>query len=128
MAFGKGLSTRRVIPVHVLRNSLIPVITFLAADFGILIVGATVTEGIFNVPVSATRSSTRSSRHEDPTVVSFVTVSWSSTSRQPARSTCSTRCSTRGSAMSSKNPAPQLHPTSSPRVDDAALGASTRFA
>ena len=50
MAYGKGLSTRRVIPVHVLRNSLIPVTTILAADFGILIVGATVTEGIFNVP------------------------------------------------------------------------------
>ena len=50
MAFGKGLPTRRVIPVHILRNSLIPVTTSLAADFGILIVGATVTEGIFNIP------------------------------------------------------------------------------
>ena len=49
MAFGKGLPTRRVIPVHILRNSLIPVTTSLAADFGILIVGATVTEGIFNI-------------------------------------------------------------------------------
>ena len=49
-AYSKGLSRRRIVPVHILRNSLIPVVTFLATDFGVLLVGATVTEGIFNVP------------------------------------------------------------------------------
>jgi hypothetical protein len=49
-AYSKGLSRGRVIPVHVLRNSLIPVITNSATNFGVLLVGATVTEGIFNVP------------------------------------------------------------------------------
>ena len=49
-AYSKGLPRRRVIPVHVLRNSLIPVITNSATNFGVLLVGATVTEGIFNVP------------------------------------------------------------------------------
>src|SRR5699024_149328 len=49
-AYSKGLGRRRVIPVHVLRNSLIPVVTNSATNFGTLIVGATVTEGIFNVP------------------------------------------------------------------------------
>jgi len=74
MAFGKGLPTRRVIPVHVLRNSLIPVTTNLAADFGILIVGATVTEGIFNVPGVGRELFRAINRGESPEVVSIVTV------------------------------------------------------
>ncbi|MFC8303609.1 ABC transporter permease [Specibacter sp. NPDC057265] len=49
-ATAKGLSRRRVVMVHILRNSLIPVITFLGADLGALMGGAIVTEGIFNVP------------------------------------------------------------------------------
>jgi len=74
MAFGKGLPTRRVIPVHILRNSLIPVTTSLAADFGILIVGATVTEGIFNIAGVGGTLFRAIKLHENPTVVSFVTV------------------------------------------------------
>jgi len=74
MAFGKGLSARRVVPVHVLRNSLIPVTTNLAADFGILIVGATVTEGIFNVPGVGAELFKAINRHDSPEVVSIVTV------------------------------------------------------
>lgn len=49
-ATAKGLSRRRVVVVHILRNSLIPVVTFLGADLGTLMGGAIVTEGIFNVP------------------------------------------------------------------------------
>lgn len=49
-ATAKGLSRRRVVVVHILRNSLIPVVTFLGADLGSLMGGAIVTEGIFNVP------------------------------------------------------------------------------
>lgn len=49
-ATAKGLSRRRVVIVHILRNSLIPVVTFLGADLGALMGGAIVTEGIFNVP------------------------------------------------------------------------------
>lgn len=74
MAYGKGLPSRRVIPVHVLRNSLIPVTTNLAADFGILIVGATVTEGIFNVPGVGNELFKAINRHDSPEVVSIVTV------------------------------------------------------
>ena len=33
-----------------MRNSLIPVVTFLGADLGALLSGAIVTEGIFNIP------------------------------------------------------------------------------
>jgi oligopeptide transport system permease protein len=74
MAFGKGLPTRRVIPVHILRNSLIPVTTSLAADFGVLIVGATVTEGIFNIAGVGGTLFRAIKLGENPTVVSFVTV------------------------------------------------------
>jgi oligopeptide transport system permease protein len=73
-AYSKGLSRGRVIPVHVLRNSLIPVITNSATNFGVLLVGATVTEGIFNVPGVGNTLYQAAIRNEGPTVVSFVTV------------------------------------------------------
>ncbi|MFE2774078.1 ABC transporter permease [Microbacterium resistens] len=73
-AYGKGLPRRRVIPVHVMRNSLIPVITNSATNFGVLLVGATVTEGIFNVPGVGNTLFEAVRRSEGPTVVSFVTV------------------------------------------------------
>ena len=73
-AASKGLSRNRIIPVHILRNSLIPVVTYLAVDFGVLMVGATVTEGIFNVPGVGRTLYQAIIRGEGPTVVSFVTV------------------------------------------------------
>ncbi|MBZ4485885.1 ABC transporter permease [Microbacterium sp. cx-55] len=73
-AYSKGMSRRRVIPVHVLRNSLIPVITNSATNFGVLLVGATVTEAIFNVPGVGNTLFQATLRHEGPTIVSFVTV------------------------------------------------------
>lgn len=73
-AYSKGLPRRRVIPVHVLRNSLIPVITNSATNFGVLLVGATVTEGIFNVPGVGNTLFHATLQHEGPTIVSFVTV------------------------------------------------------
>ncbi len=48
-AIAKGLTPRRVAGVHLLRNSLIPVVTFLGTDLGALMGGAIVTEGIFNI-------------------------------------------------------------------------------
>ncbi|WP_353827240.1 ABC transporter permease [Agromyces sp. SYSU T0242] len=73
-AASKGLARRRIVPVHILRNSLIPVVTYLAVDFGTLMVGATVTEGIFNVPGVGRTLYQAIIRGEGPTVVSFVTV------------------------------------------------------
>lgn len=73
-AASKGLSRSRIVPVHILRNSLIPVVTYLAVDFGVLMVGATVTEGIFNVPGVGRTLYQAIIRGEGPTVVSFVTV------------------------------------------------------
>ncbi|MEV7771661.1 ABC transporter permease [Kitasatospora sp. NPDC086791] len=48
-AVAKGLPRRKVIGTHLLRNSMIPVVTFLGTDLGALMGGAIVTEGIFNV-------------------------------------------------------------------------------
>ncbi|MCW2699148.1 MAG: binding-protein-dependent transport system inner rane component [Blastococcus sp.] len=49
-ARAKGLPNRTVIIRHTLRNSLIPVITFIGADVGALLGGAIVTEAVFNIP------------------------------------------------------------------------------
>jgi oligopeptide transport system permease protein len=48
-AKAKGLSPARTVSVHTLRNSLIPVITYIGIDLGALMGGAVVTERIFNV-------------------------------------------------------------------------------
>lgn len=49
-ATAKGLPRTRVVGRHALRNSLIPVVTFLGVDLGALMGGAIITEGIFNIP------------------------------------------------------------------------------
>ena len=48
-AKAKGLTNRRTVGVHTLRNSLIPVITYIGIDIGALMGGAIVTERIFNI-------------------------------------------------------------------------------
>ena len=48
-AVAKGLGRPRTIGVHTLRNTLIPVVTFVGADFGGLLGGAIITERIFNI-------------------------------------------------------------------------------
>ena len=49
-ARAKGLSPRRVIGVHALRNALIPVITVIGLQVGVLFSGAVLTETIFAWP------------------------------------------------------------------------------
>jgi peptide/nickel transport system permease protein len=48
-ARAKGLSERRVIRRHVLRNSLVPIVTLFGLDVGVLLGGAIVVEGLFNI-------------------------------------------------------------------------------
>lgn len=48
-ARAKGLTSGSVMNRHILRNSLIPVVTFIGADLGALMGGAIVTEGIFGI-------------------------------------------------------------------------------
>ncbi len=49
-ARAKGLSARRVIGVHALRNALIPVVTVIGLQAGTLLAGAVLTETIFSWP------------------------------------------------------------------------------
>ncbi|MET0468339.1 MAG: ABC transporter permease, partial [Aeromicrobium sp.] len=73
-ARAKGLTDGQVNRRHVLRNSLIPVVTYLGADLGTLMAGAIVTEGIFNIPGLGNLAYRAILQKEGPTIVSVVTV------------------------------------------------------
>ncbi|MBO1414850.1 ABC transporter permease [Streptomyces sp. FH025] len=73
-AVAKGLPRHTVVLRHLLRNSLIPVITFLGTDLGALMGGAIVTEGIFNVQGVGNVLYRAINSKEGPTVVGIVTV------------------------------------------------------
>lgn len=73
-ATAKGLSGRDVTVRHVMRNSLIPVVTFLGADFGGLLTGALVTEAIFNVPGIGNTLYDAIKRGDGATMVAIVTL------------------------------------------------------
>lgn len=49
-AWAKGMPGRRVLWVHAVRNALIPVLTVIGLQFGVLLGGAVITETIFSVP------------------------------------------------------------------------------
>jgi peptide/nickel transport system permease protein len=49
-AWAKGLPRRRIIIRHVLRNALIPVVTVIGLQLGLLLSGAVLTETIFSLP------------------------------------------------------------------------------
>ena len=73
-AIAKGLPRSLVIRRHIVRNSLIPVVTYIGADVGILIGGAIVTEGIFNIQGIGGLLYTAIRLRENATVVSVTTV------------------------------------------------------
>ncbi len=49
-ARAKGLAPRRVVGLHALRNALIPVVTTIGLQVGMLMAGAILTETIFSWP------------------------------------------------------------------------------
>ncbi|GAA1972752.1 ABC transporter permease [Isoptericola halotolerans] len=73
-ARARGLNRSQVTGRHVLRNSLIPVVTFLGADIGALMSGAIITEGIFNINGVGGTLYDAIIRGESVTVVSLTTV------------------------------------------------------
>ncbi|MEE0238166.1 ABC transporter permease [Actinomyces sp.] len=73
-ARAKGLANRAVMTRHILRNSLIPVATFLGGDLGALMGGAIITEGIFNINGVGGTLWQAIRLGEAPTVVSITTV------------------------------------------------------
>lgn len=72
-ATAKGMPRSRVVGRHALRNSLIPVITFLGVDLGALMGGAIVTEGIFNIPGVGQQVFLSIQQQESTVVVGIVT-------------------------------------------------------
>ncbi|MFC4530500.1 ABC transporter permease [Sphaerisporangium dianthi] len=73
-ATAKGMRRSRVIGRHTLRNSLIPVVTYLGVDFGNLMAGAVVTEGIFNLPGIGQQVFQSIQLQEGPVVVGVTTL------------------------------------------------------
>jgi peptide/nickel transport system permease protein/oligopeptide transport system permease protein len=73
-ARAKGASRRRIITVHVLRNSLVPVVTNLGITLGTLLGGALVVESIFNVPGIGREVQQALFRGEPTVVIGTVTV------------------------------------------------------
>lgn len=72
-ARAKGLSNRLVVRNHVLRNSLVPVVTYIGINIGSLMAGAIITETIFNIPGVGNAAYGAILKGETSTVVAFVT-------------------------------------------------------
>ncbi|GAA2511605.1 ABC transporter permease [Streptomyces sp. NPDC059506] len=73
-AVAKGLPRGRIVGVHLMRNSLIPVVTFLGTDIGNLMTGAIVTESIFNVQGVGDAIFEALTRREGATVVGIASL------------------------------------------------------
>ena len=73
-ARAKGLSGGVVMTRHILRNSLIPVATFIGGDLGALMGGAIITEGLFNIHGVGGTLWNAIIKGEPQTVVSVTTV------------------------------------------------------
>jgi len=72
-AKARGLPPGSLLGKHVMRNSMIPTVTFLATDLGYLLGGAVVVEGIFNLPGIGNLLFTSIRTQQGPTVVGIAT-------------------------------------------------------
>lgn len=73
-ARAKGLSPASITSRHTLRNSLIPVSTFIGADLGALIGGAVIVETVFNIPGIGRFVFDSIERNDGPAVVAAIIV------------------------------------------------------
>jgi peptide/nickel transport system permease protein/oligopeptide transport system permease protein len=73
-AKAKGLTTSRTVGIHTLRNSLIPVVTYIGIDIGLLLGGSLITEGIFNVPGVGLLVFQAIQSNDTPVIIGVVTV------------------------------------------------------
>ncbi|MFE9117281.1 ABC transporter permease [Streptomyces sp. NPDC007172] len=72
-AIAKGLPQRTVLFKHVLRNSIIPVVTYLGISFGTLLGGALITEAIFNWDGIGLALVTAVQQQNNPIIIGVVT-------------------------------------------------------
>ncbi|MGW0737373.1 ABC transporter permease [Streptomyces sp. NPDC002851] len=73
-AVAKGLRRRRILFGHVLRNSLVPVVSMLGVNLGYLISGTILIEGIFNLPGLGYQIFQGVQVHNGPVVVGISTL------------------------------------------------------
>ncbi len=129
-ARAKGLGEGAVMTRHILRNSLIPVATFLGGDLGGLMGGAIITEGIFNINGVGGTLWQAIVHGEPATVVSITTVLVLVYITANLLVTCCTPFLTRGSAMSDFIPSQSISRTRAGQehyvsdIDETGLGCS----
>ncbi|MDF2811081.1 MAG: transporter permease, partial [Microvirga sp.] len=73
-ARAKGLSERRIVSVHVLKNIMIPIVTVVGVEFGGIIAFAIVTETIFAWPGMGKLLIDSIMRLDRPVVVAYLLV------------------------------------------------------
>ncbi|MCW1100195.1 ABC transporter permease [Streptomyces sp. RS2] len=73
-AVAKGLKPRRILLAHVLRNSLVPVVSMLGVNLGYLLSGTILIEGIFNLPGLGYQIFQGVQLHNGPVVVGISTL------------------------------------------------------
>jgi peptide/nickel transport system permease protein len=73
-ARAKGLSQRRIVGVHILKNILIPIVTVLGLEFGSLVAFSIVTESIFAWPGMGKLLLEAIQRLDRPLIVAYVMV------------------------------------------------------
>jgi peptide/nickel transport system permease protein/oligopeptide transport system permease protein len=74
-AIARGLPRRRVVGHHVLKNSLVPIVTILGLDLAYLMAGTVITETIFNLPGLGQALVLGIRTQNGPVVVGLVTLS-----------------------------------------------------
>ncbi len=71
-AWAKGASRRRVVTHHILRNSLLPVVTMLGMDVGVALGGSVFIENVFTLHGLGLELVTATNRDDVPVVVGIV--------------------------------------------------------
>ena len=73
-ARAKGLSERKVIYKHALKNAMIPTVTVIGISFGALLMGAVLTETVFNWPGLGSWSAMAIVRIDTAAIIGFTIV------------------------------------------------------
>ncbi len=74
VARAKGLAARSVVMRHALRNALIPIVTLVGLEFGVLLGGAVITETVFAWPGVGSLAIKAIGQKDFPVVVGCVTM------------------------------------------------------
>ena len=73
-AYSRGNNTKGVLYQHVLRNAIIPVITFLGMALADMVAGSIVIEQVFNIPGLGRILLTSLSNRDYPVFIAFIVI------------------------------------------------------